>query len=163
MTFKSPRTGITRCTLRLKTSFRYSLYAAFAVLVLTGAGWLLADWQKNIAADEIWQEIAANLLMVHGGTAMLTLLLLGALIPTHLLRAWRSRKNRISGLIMATFNTVLVVTAFGLYYLGSEAVRPWMSWIHLCAGFALAVMLPLHVWLGRRNPGGTAVGARTAA
>jgi hypothetical protein len=149
--------------LRLKTSFRYSLYAAFAVLVLTGAGWLLADWQKNVAADEIWQEIAADLLMVHGGTAMLTLLLLGALIPVHLLRAWRSRKNRMSGSIMAAFNAVLMVTAFGLYYLGSEAVRPWMSWIHLCVGFALAVVFPLHVWLGRRNPGGTAAGARRAA
>ena len=110
-----------------------------------------------------WQEAAATLLMLHGGTAMLTLLLLGALIPVHLLRAWRSRKNRISGSIMATFNAVLIVTAFGLYYLGSEAVRPWMSWIHLGAGFALAVMFPLHVWLGRRDPGSTAARARTAA
>jgi len=148
--------------LRLKTTFRYSLYAAFAVLVLTGAGWLLADWQKNIAADETWQDIAATLLMVHGGTAMLALLLLGALIPVHLLRAWRSRKNRISGSIMATFNAVLIVTAFGLYYLGSEAVRPWMSWVHLGSGFTLAVMFPLHVWLGRRNPDNKAAGARAA-
>lgn len=149
--------------MRLKISIRYSLYAAVAVLVLTGAGWLLADWQKNIAADESWQEIAANLLMVHGGMAMLALLLLGALIPVHLLRAWRSRKNRVSGSIMATLNAVLIVTAFGLYYLGSEAVRPWMSWIHLCAGFALAVMFPLHVWLGRRDPADAAVSTRTAA
>ena len=143
--------------MRLKTSFRYSLYAAFAALVVTGAGWLLADWQKNIAADESWQEIAATLLMLHGGTAMLTLLLLGALVPVHLLRAWRSRKNRVSGSIMAAFNAVLIVTAFGLYYLGSEAVRHWMSWIHLGAGFAMAMMFPLHVWLGRQDP------ARTAA
>ena len=160
-TFESPPTGITWCTLRLKTSFRYSLYAAFGALVLTGAGWLLADWQKNITADESWQEIAAIMLMVHGGGAMLTLLLLGALIPVHLLRAWRGRKNRVSGSIMAAFNAALIVTAFGLYYLGSEAVRPWMSWSHLGVGLALAVMFPLHVWLGRRDPSRT--NARTAA
>ncbi|MDH2382880.1 hypothetical protein [Bradyrhizobium sp. CER78] len=127
------------------------MYAAFAALLLTGAGWLVADWQKNIAGDEIWQLVAANLLMVHGGVAMLTLLLLGALVPVHLLRAWRSRKNRISGSIMATFNAALIATAFGLYYLGSEVVRPWMSWIHLSAGFTLSMMFPLHVWLGRRE------------
>jgi hypothetical protein len=127
------------------------MYAAFAALLLTGAGWLVADWQKNVAGDEIWQQAAANLLMVHGGLAMLALLMLGALIPVHLLRAWRSRKNRISGSIMAAFNAVLIVTAFGLYYLGSEEVRPWMSWIHLTAGFALSLMLPLHIWLGRRT------------
>ncbi|WGR94703.1 hypothetical protein MTX20_11205 [Bradyrhizobium sp. ISRA435] len=91
------------------------------------------------------------MLMVHGGVAMLALLLVGALIPVHLLRAWRSRKNRISGSIMAAFNAVLIVTAFGLYYLGSEEVRPWISWIHLTAGFALSLMLPLHIWLGRRE------------
>lgn len=121
---------------------------AFAVLVLTGAGWLLADWQKDV--NELWQQIAANMLMVHGGTAMLTLLLLGALIPVHLRRSWRSGKNLVSGSIMAAFNAVLIVTAFGLYYLGSDAVRPWMSWIHLGSGFSLGLLFPLHIWLGRR-------------
>jgi hypothetical protein len=67
------------------------------------------------------------------------------------LRAWRARKNLVSGSIVATINAVLIVTAFGLYYLGSEAVWPWMSWIHIGAGFALASMLPLHILLGRRT------------
>ncbi|WP_051310755.1 hypothetical protein [Bradyrhizobium sp. Cp5.3] len=138
--------------MRLSTSFRYSLYAAFAALVLTGAGWLVADWRKDIAGDEVWQQVAANMLMVHGGIAMLALLLVGALVPVHLRRSWRSGKNLVSGSVMATFNAVLIVTAFGLYYLGSEAVRPWMSWIHLGVGFSLALMFPLHIWLGRREP-----------
>jgi Na+/H+ antiporter NhaC len=133
---------------RLKTSFRYSTYTVFAVLFLTGAIWLVADWQKD--ADEAWQQVAANLLMVHGGAAMLALMLLGALIPLHLLRAWRARKNLVSGSIAATLNTALIVTAFGLYYLGSEAVRPWMSWIHIGAGLSLALMLPVHILMGRR-------------
>lgn len=122
-----------------------------AVLFLTGAGWLVADWQKNIAGDEIWQQAAASLLMVHGGAAMVTLVLLGVLIPVHLLRAWPGGNNRISGSVMVALNTVLVVTAFGLYYLGSETVRPWMSWIHIIIGFSLPVLLALHIFLGRRR------------
>jgi hypothetical protein len=136
--------------LRLKPSFRFSIYAAFAVLLLTGVGWLLADWQKDISGDEFWQQSVAYLLMVHGGTAMVTLLLLGALIPVHIMRAWRSRKNRASGSAMATFNAILIATAFGLYYLGSETLRPWMSWIHIAAGFSLSLWLPVHIFLGRR-------------
>ena len=151
MTSKSLLTGNTQCTLRLNPSFRFTIYAAFAVLVLTGAGWLVADWQKDISGEEIWQQVIANLLMIHGGTAMVTLLLLGALIPLHMMRAWRSRKNRVSGSVMVTFNTVLVVTAFGLYYLGSETLRPWMSWIHIAAGFSLALWFPLHIYWGRRK------------
>jgi hypothetical protein len=137
--------------LQLKSSFRFSIYAAFTVLFLTGAGWFVADWQKNVSIDEIWQQIAAYLLMVHGGAAMATLLLLGALIPVHILRSWRSGKNLVSGSAMVTLNTLLVLTAFGLYYLGSETVRPWMSWIHIVVGFSVPVMLALHIFLGRRR------------
>jgi hypothetical protein len=133
---------------RLKATFRYWTYAVFSVLFLTGAVWLVADWQKD--ADDIWQQVAANLLMIHGGAAMLALMALGALIPLHLVRAWRARKNLASGLIVVTVNAVLIVTAFGLYYLGSETVRPWMSWIHIAGGFSLALMLPFHILLGRR-------------
>ena len=134
--------------MRLKSAFRHWTYAVFSVLLVTGAAWLLADWQKD--ADELWQQAAANLLMVHGGAAMLALMALGALIPLHLLRAWHARKNLISGITVASVNAVLIVTAFGLYYLGSETVRPWLSWIHIAAGVFLALMLPLHILLGRR-------------
>jgi hypothetical protein len=137
--------------LRLSFSFRYAIYAVFTVLALTGAGWLVADWRKDLSSDEIWQQSIAYLLMIHGGTAMVALLLLGALVPVHLMRAWRSRKNRISGSVMVTFNAILILTAFGLYYLGSETLRPWMSWIHLAAGFALALLFPFHIYLGRRK------------
>lgn len=121
------------------------------MLSLTGLAWLVADWQKDLAADEIWQQLAANMLMVHGGTAMLTLLLLGALIPIHLLRSWRRGRNRVSGSVMVLFNAVLIATAFGLYYLGSEAVRPWMSWIHLVAGCFVVLIFPVHIWMGKRE------------
>lgn len=136
--------------MRLKPSFRYAIYAAFAVLFLSGAGWFVADWQKDISSDDIWQQVAANMLMVHGGAAMLALMMMGALIPLHLLRSWRAKKNRVTGSVMASFNAVLIVTAFGLYYLGSEALRPWISWIHIGAGLLLVLMFPLHIVLGRR-------------
>lgn len=136
--------------MQLKSSFRFAIYTAFVVLFLSGLGWLVADWQKNFSSDEVWQQSIAYFLMVHGGAAMVTLILLGALIPLHMLRAWRSRKNRISGSVMATFNAVLIATAFGLYYLGSETIRPWMSWIHIAVGVAICLWFPLHIYLGRR-------------
>ena len=102
-------------------------------------------------SGEQWQEIAANLLMVHGGAAMATLLLLGALVPLHVQRAWRAGKNRAAGVAMVTLNAVLIVTAFGLYYSGSETLRPWMSDVHLWVGLAFPLLLLIHVVLGRRS------------
>jgi hypothetical protein len=137
--------------LRLNPRFRWMIYVVFAVLVLTGAGWLIADQGKDAANAEIWQGVAASLLMLHGGGAMLTLLLLGALVPLHVQRAWRGRKNRVTGVTMVTLNVVLVVTAFGLYYAGSDVVRPWVSDAHIAIGMILPVLFTIHVSLGRRS------------
>jgi hypothetical protein len=137
--------------LRLDPAFRYGIYTAFAVLLLTGAGWLVADRMKETASGEGWQAAAANLLMLHGGAAMATLLLLGALYPLHVRRGWRARRNRITGATMVTFNAALILTAFGLYYLGSEVLRPWASWLHIGVGLALPVLFIVHVIVGRRS------------
>jgi hypothetical protein len=137
--------------LRLNPYFRWAVYTAFAVLLATGAAWLLADQFKDSANGELWQAAGANLLMLHGGTAMATLLLLGALVPLHMQRGWRARKNRTTGSAMITFNAILIVTAFGLYYLGSETLRPWISDAHIVVGLALPLLLLVHVILGRRG------------
>jgi hypothetical protein len=126
--------------LQLDRRLRWSLYAAFALLFATGAAWLLADQLKDSADGEFWQATIANVLMVHGGAAMLTLLLLGALFPIHIARAWRGRLNRVSGSIMVVCNAVLILTAFGLYYLGAETLRPWASDAHIVAGFARCLL-----------------------
>jgi ABC-type spermidine/putrescine transport system permease subunit II len=151
VTFRLPPIGIARCILRLKPSLRLSVYSAFAILFLTGAGWLVADWQKDIAGDEAWQQAAAYLLTVHGGGAMVTLLLLGALIPLHVRRGWRSGKNLISGSLMVSLNALLIATAFGLYYLGSETLRPWIKWSHVVVGFWVPLLFAAHIVLGRRQ------------
>jgi hypothetical protein len=137
--------------LRLNPQLRWMVYVAYGMLVLTGAGWLIADQGKDAANAELWQEAAASLLMLHGGDGMLTLLLLGALVPLHVQRAWRGRKNRTTGATMVTFNVLLVVTAFGLYYAGSDLVRPWISDMHIAIGMILPALFIIHVLLGRRS------------
>jgi len=137
--------------LQLDDRFRWGLYAVFSLLFVTGALWLIADALKESANGEFWQAVSASLLMVHGGAAMVTLVLLGALIPVHLWRAWRSRKNRLTGTVMATANLLLVATAFGLYYAGSDTLRPWISDAHIAVGFILPALLVVHIVTGRRT------------
>jgi hypothetical protein len=140
-----------RFALRLDSWFRFALYGAFALLVLTGAVWLVADQLKDSPEGELWQRVSASMLMVHGGVAMITLLMLGALFPLHMRLGWRSGRNRITGPAMAAFNALLIVTAFGLYYLGSDTLRPWVSDVHIGLGFALPALFVFHVVLGRRS------------
>lgn len=145
--------------MRLDPRFRAALYAAVALLTLTGAGWLVADWRKS-AGPDWWQDVAADLLMLHGGAAMVTLLFLGALVPLHVLRAWRSRRNRVTGPAMVGLNALLITTAFGLYYEGSETLRPWIIDLHIAVGLLLPTLLAVHVWLGQRSRPAAVISSR---
>jgi len=87
--------------------------------------------------------------MLHGGAAMLALLLLGALGPLHVRAAWRRGRNRATGVAMLVVNGALIATAFGLYYLGSKAVRDWTSTLHIGLGLGLPILLLAHVLWGR--------------
>ena len=136
---------------RLDLPFRYAIYAAFAVLFASGAAWLVATQLKDTPDGDFWQQASSSLLMLHGGAAMLTLMLLGALFPLHIGRAWRARKNRTTGSVMVACNAALIATAFGLYYLGSEEIRPWASDIHIGFGLALPLLFLTHVKAGRKR------------
>lgn len=148
--FSSAPTGKAPVLLRLSRRFRVALFTALLTLFLTGAGWLWADALKDTARGEMWQAVAANLLMLHGGAAMAALMLLGALAPLHVQRTWKSNRNRVTGVLMATFNAILILTAFGLYYAGSDVFRKWTSTIHIVVGLLLPALLVIHIWIGRR-------------
>ena len=137
--------------MRLDPRFRRTLYAAFAVLFATGSLWLVADALKDPDGGDAWQQSKASLLMLHGGAAMATLMFLGALVPLHILRAWRAGRNRATGSAMVAINALFIVTAFGLYYLGSETLRSWMSNLHIGLGFGTPFLLFTHIWWGRRR------------
>jgi hypothetical protein len=135
--------------MRLEPGFRFWTYAIFATLVLTGAIWLLSDLLKD-PEGEIWQMIAADMLMLHGMTAMIALILIGAIIPMHIQRSWRAGKNRVSGAVMIGVNAILVATAWGLYYAGADLLRTFVADVHIAVGFALPALVIVHVVLGRR-------------
>ncbi|HKW95934.1 MAG TPA: hypothetical protein VJX92_28860 [Methylomirabilota bacterium] len=130
--------------MRLSFRFRATLYAVVGALFVTGAAWTALD-------RAAWPETSTYLLRLHGGAAMVMLVLLGALLPLHVRIAWRRRRNLASGLVMAGANAVLVVTAFGLYYTGSETLRHWTSELHVVVGLALPLLVAGHVVLGHRS------------
>ena len=137
--------------MRLEPGLRFWNYALFATLVATGAIWLIADMLKTSADEELWQAIAANALMLHGMTAMITLVVLGAVIALHVRHSWRAGKNRMSGAVMVGANAILVITAWGLYYAGSDPLRAFAADVHIAVGIAWPALVVGHVVLGRRT------------
>ena len=137
--------------MRFEPGLRSWNYAVFATLLATGAIWLVADRLKTPEDEELWQAIAANTLMLHGMTAMIALVLLGAVMALHVRHSWRAGKTRISGAAMVGANALLVATACGLYYAGSDLLRAFAADVHIAVGIALPALVVTHIVLGRRT------------
>jgi hypothetical protein len=82
---------------------------------------------------------------------MAALVILGTLIPLHLRRGWVAHRNRFSGVAFTCLCAILVLTGYALYYVGSEALRNWASYIHIAVGFVAPLALAWHVIRGQKS------------
>jgi hypothetical protein len=131
------------------------LYAISGLLCLSGLGWLIAHYffadagafaDGNAESEPWW-------LRAHGAAAMGFLIIFGTLLPGHIVRAWRLRKNHRTGIFMVVAVASLIMTGYALYYASSEALRPWISTVHWAIGIAATAGLAVHVWIGKRRNG----------
>jgi len=125
----------------LARAHRLALYAIGGLLLLTGAAWAVLHY---FADERTAVPVTALLMKIHGGAAMIVLVLIGALIPQHVAGGWRLARNRASGLALTTLAGLLAVTGYLLYYAGSDAVHGSASLLHLAIGAGLPAALIAH-------------------
>jgi hypothetical protein len=138
---------------RLPRWQEWSVYVSFSLLFATGIAWLLLDWFVRVAGDfgpehhpaERWTLIA------HGVVAYTFLAVAGAMIPVHITLGWNTRRSLKTGLTLASALLLLTLTALGLYSLGDETQRHWVSIIHWSVGLAAGAVLLVHALIGRRG------------
>jgi hypothetical protein len=143
---------------RLLPLQRKAIYVITAALWLTGLQWWLLDrWgEVDGAFGPAKNPLQRPTLVLHGCLALGYLLLLGSLITVHIRRGWAVPRHRLQASVLLGAQILLIATAAGLYYVGHETARSWISIAHLAIGLSLAVLLPLHVVLARRShPRGT--------
>lgn len=128
--------------MRLEPGLRWSIYSSVATLFATGTAWWLLDSGPTV--------IRFYLIAAHGLAAMVFLVALGATLALHVREGWRRRVNQASGAVVLTIVCLLILSAFGLYYIGSEVLRDLVSDLHIVVGLVLPVLLAIHVALGLR-------------
>jgi len=141
-----------RPPLKLRPAHRRWLYLVSVLLLVSGIGWLVAHYFLHGPADfpgaphrsEPWW------LRLHGAAAIGFLMAFGALLLQHVRSGWRQRVNRATGVVMLAAVGVLILTAYGLYYIGDDRLRMIVGFAHWAIGIAAALALPAHVMVGRR-------------
>jgi hypothetical protein len=154
--------------MRLSRHHRQWIYAAGGSLVASGIGWLIAHYLLVEAGSfgETHHPSEPWWLRLHGAAVMAFLVVLGTILPGHVTRAWSLRKNCtqsvrrnvVTGTLMLSLVAVLALTGYGLYYSGSEELRPYISTGHWVLGLAAAAGFYQHLRgrLQRRSQRGPA-------
>lgn len=138
----------------------------YGLLFTSGFIWWLADESMEEAGKTVaWAEAAKPwLLRIHGAAMMAFLIVLGTLLMVHVGRAWPSRVNRASGVLLGSWILVQILTGYGLCYLGNDALRDRAGQIHISLGLLSPLVVGGHVFWGRRrmrSRNSSAVGARS--
>jgi hypothetical protein len=138
--------------LAISRSYRRLIYGVVTLLATTGLGWMvlsfLLDPEDFSDPLRLWRH---RLLIVHGYTAYLLVWFVGSLFPQHQWGGWKARRNRISGFLLSTVILVLGMSGLMLYYPPQDSWREWVSGVHQILGGCLVLMLPLHIWFGRKR------------
>lgn len=143
--------GMTQAGIRLGVAQKAALYTSLIGLWATGALWLLFHYffQTRNAFGTVPHGLEKWWLSAHGLAAMVTLVMLGSLLPNHICGAWRKRNNRASGAILVMFWLWLAVTGYALYYLLTDTNAVWLPALHWVPGLVVPVSFLCHLGVGR--------------
>jgi hypothetical protein len=143
--------------MRLSVGHRQWIYWAAALLFGSGALWLICHYLLRIEGEfgPAPHPLESWALRVHGGAAMLALVVAGSLLPIHVRRAWHQRRNLLPGVLLGGMLLLLTVTGYALYYFGGEQARAVISVLHWGLGLGAPALLLWHIAAGRATlPGG---------
>jgi hypothetical protein len=140
---------------RLERWHRLCVYASAAVLLLSGAAWLVARYFMRPVSQfgETIHPLEPWAMKLHGAAAMVALFFVGSLLNLHIRRAIKAGRNLLTGWAMVATLLFLAVTGYGLYYVAGEADRPVWSLLHWAVGLGVALLFWLHIAVGRRSVG----------
>ena len=141
--------------LRLERWHRRAIYLSSALLLLSGAAWLLLHYFLRVAGEfgELPNPLEPWSMKLHGAAAMLMLFFLGSLLNAHIRRAIKSDRNLLTGWGMIVVMSLLVATGYALYYFAADSDRAIWSAAHWIIGLAGSVLFLLHILIGRRSHG----------
>jgi len=88
---------------------------------------------------------------IHGAAAMAFLMVFGTLLFHHVPAGWEQQRQRPSGSFLLSISSILILTGWGLYYVGAEGLRHDISLVHSILGVVLPLLIFLHIRLGRRS------------
>jgi hypothetical protein len=134
---------------RLSTTHEWWVYLTGGATALSGIGWLICHFLLR-APGPAPQPLEPWCMRLHGAALLAFLVVLGTVLPAHVVYGWRHRLNRGTGIPVLVLAGFLTLSGYGLYYLVDEDWRSWTSTLHWILGLGAVALVALHVVRGKQ-------------
>ncbi|TWB60586.1 hypothetical protein [Nitrospirillum viridazoti] len=136
----------------LSRGHRRWLHRAMLAVALTGLVWMVLHYGHGLIGMDgrAARSVEAWCMKLHGAAVMAALVAFGSVLPHHVRLAWRARRHRLSGGGLIAAVLTLVLTGYGLYYLGDEDWHDYASWGHQVLAAAAVAACLIHLRSDRR-------------
>ena len=131
--------------MRLRFWQKTAVFTTTAVVGLSGLLWLILHDMIEVESGDATHV----LLILHGVSSYVILVVIGSLLPRHVRSGWVRRRNLVTGITVTAVMTILAVTGLGLYY-GSEDLHGPVKWLHVIFGLGCFALFPAHALIGAR-------------
>lgn len=130
--------------------FRTWLFAGAGVCLASGLALIPSLLEFRLELEVPWSvgSLRVAIAASHSLAASGLLLLVGALWTSHMRTGWREQRLRFSGALVLAILVVLILSATGLLYFGSQLGSVTSSVVHAVAGLAASLLLGWHAWHG---------------
>jgi heme A synthase len=145
----------------VSTALRRVIYTICTLLWLSGCVWLVVHFFFPVTTDfgPAPNPLEPWLLRIHGWVAMGAVFLFGWITSEHISDKWRKPHNRVSGLSLAVFVSILTLSGYALYYT-TDRLHDASGVAHEVLG-ALAIVFALAHWRARERSAANRRGLRS--
>ena len=135
----------------MSTPLRRLIYTICTLLWLSGCAWLVIHFFFPVATEfgPAPNPVEPWLLRVHGWVAVGGVFLFGWITSEHISDRWRKPQNRVSGLSLTAFVSILTISGYALYYT-TDHLHDGVAVVHEVLG-ALGVVFGLMHWRVRER------------
>jgi len=90
-------------------------------------------------------------LKIHGAAAFLMMITYGFFLGSHVKISWRVKPVRKFGVVLMAIPTLLVISAYILYYASNDEFHELVGYFHFGVGMIFPIILVVHIILGRKK------------
>jgi len=138
---------------RIAPFLKRLLYAVLATSWCSGITFFILNQWVTVAGEfgpekHPWQF---GVLRIHGAGAFAMMILFGYLLASHVKVSWSLRHRHPFGLALVVMIAFLIVSAYGLYYIGDSDFRTYLAYSHAATGVSLPFVLTAHLAQDRQR------------